>query len=94
MSVWYKEGVCGDLTGVTQKGLGKVARLYDSVGADLYVTAIRDGNHTFGSFHYIGQAFDFRKHPLITLSAIKNVLGKDFDVIEHSTHYHVEYDPK
>ena len=58
------------------------------------MTAIRDGNHMAGSFHYIGLAFDFKKGSRITEPEIKRLLGLDYDVIEHPTHYHVEYDPK
>lgn len=93
MTVWYKAGVAGDLNPPAQKGLGKVASLYASKGKDLFVTCLRDGNHMNGSFHYIGMAFDIRKASSITWKAIHQKLGPDFDVIEHDTHFHIEYDP-
>ena len=94
MTVWLKQGVIGDLQQPAQKGLGKVAKLYFENNQDLFITAIRDGNHMAGSFHYIGMAFDFRKGTGITIYALRTILGKNFDVIEHKTHFHVEYDPK
>jgi hypothetical protein len=58
------------------------------------VTAIRDGNHMAGSLHYNGNAFDFRLKAYMTKPDLKKICGKDFDVVIHSTHVHVEYDPK
>ena len=94
MTVWYKQGVCGILLPPAQKAFGKVHDFYFARGYDLYVTAIRDGNHMAGSFHYIGLAFDFKKVVGVTEQMLKDVLGEDYDVIEHKTHFHVEYDPK
>ncbi len=96
MTIWIKQGVCGTLVPQAQKGYGRVARLYASRGYDLYVTSIRDGNHTEGSFHYIGRAFDIRAVEEISVTAIKTALGKGWDVIYHaaSNHIHCEYDPK
>ncbi|HDZ25365.1 hypothetical protein LCGC14_0359080 [marine sediment metagenome] len=92
--VWYKQGVYGDLQIPARKALGKVARLYASKKQDLFITAIRDGNHGFGSLHYDGLAFDFRKGKGISKLDIQDMLGLDYDVVEHEGHYHVEYDPK
>ena len=60
MTTWYKAGVCGDLQGPAQKCKGRIERVYGSIGEDLYITAIRDGNHSPGTFHEIGMAFDIR----------------------------------
>lgn len=94
MTIWRKAGVEGDLNPPAQKGLGKVASLYKSHGEDVFLTAIRDGNHMDGSFHYVGLAFDFRKISEVGKSDLYKVLGQHFDIVEHSTHFHVEYDPK
>jgi hypothetical protein len=114
MTIWYKQGVYGDLNNEAMKCLG---RIHDHYGKDLMVTAIRDGNHMAGSLHYNGNAFDFRLKAYMTkpdlkkicgkgnafdfrLKAymtkpdLKKICGKDFDVVIHSTHVHVEYDPK
>ena len=93
MTVWRKQGVIGDLAPIAQKGLGKVASLYEINGEDLYITSIREGNHSPGSFHYIGQAFDFRRGG-ITLEAVRGALGDKWDVLNssHGT-FHAEFDP-
>jgi len=96
MTVWYKQGVEGDLQNECRKCLG---RIHDQVFRGIahmdymYVTAIRDGNHMAGSLHYDGQAFDFLKMGR-TKNEIKRAAGAGFDVVQHSTHFHVEYDPK
>jgi len=91
MTIWYKQGVQGDLNIKPMKCLGRV---HDHYGKDLYVTAIRDGNHMAGSLHYNGNAFDFRLKAYMTKPDLKKVCGKDFDIVIHSTHVHIEYDPK
>jgi len=92
--VWYKQGVYGDLTTPTQKALGRVAELYHSKGHDLFITAKRDGNHMPGSLHYTGNAFDFRKAKDISKLQIQVATGKGFDIVEHNTHFHCEFDPR
>ncbi len=95
MTVWYKQGVLGDLSNKCQKALGKVEKLYRDVGEDLFITSLRDGNHSAGSLHYIGDAFDIGgNHFRLDRDVIKNKLGKDFDVVNEGHHYHIEYDPK
>ena len=97
MTVWYKQGVCGDLQGVAQKALGRVAKVLKSIHEDTFVTSKRDGNHSPGSFHYLGLAFDFR-YPLMWNKGLKarliKAIGKGFDIVFHETHIHVEWDPK
>jgi len=91
MTIWYKQGVEGDLTIQAQKCLGRV---HDQFGQDIFVTAKRDGNHMAGSLHYNGNAFDIRSLKGVTKQSIKATCGKGFDVVLHSSHTHIEYDPK
>jgi hypothetical protein len=91
--IWYKQGVCGDLSNQCRKALGRIADVHGHRGFDTYVTSIRDGNHMAGSLHYNGNAFDIRKGNL-TKGDVQVCSGHKFDVIEHKTHFHVEYDPK
>lgn len=94
MRVWFKQGVLGELAPIAQKGFGKVVRLYEREGLEnFYVTSIREGNHSAGSLHYIGRAFDFH-HQDVEASKVKAVLGNDWDVVVYDTFYHAEYDPK
>ncbi|MFK5971273.1 MAG: hypothetical protein QM487_14300 [Candidatus Marithrix sp.] len=69
-----------------------------------------DGNdfiHSVGSLHPFGKALDFRINYFkdsndkidrllinIIASKLRAELGNDYDVICHSTHIHIEYDPK
>ena len=62
--------------------------------------------HSLSSFHPFGRALDFRtfyfiksgKIDMFTVNKIaarlRDVLGKDYDVVVHSNHIHVEFDPK
>jgi len=69
-------------------------------GAEATCTAGFDGKHKYGSKHYDGNAFDLRikyftpeqRNDLFQL--LKTTLGADYDVVLHSTHIHIEYDPK
>lgn len=92
MTIWYKQGVQGDLSNQCRKCMG---RIHDQVYSysDMFITAIRDGNHMAGSLHYNGNAFDFRKGKA-KLNQVASAAGQGFDVIEHDTHFHVEWDPK
>jgi|TARA_R110000765_G_scaffold408728_5_gene506612 hypothetical protein len=91
---WLKLGVMGQLSIQAQKAFGKVARLYHDNGEDFFVTSIMESNHSPGSLHYNGNAFDFQ-HGGIKISVIKRVLGNDFDcVVSNNGAFHVEYDPK
>jgi len=93
MTVWIKQGVLGDLQSVAQKGLGRVAKVYEAHSEDLFITSLREGNHSPGSFHYIGLAFDIRPGKS-SLSMIRAALGHDWDVVDEVNHIHCEYDPK
>ena len=93
MTVYYKQGVIGDLQPIARKGLGRVAELYGFHGEFIYVTSLRDGNHMAGSLHYDGLAFDI-KQGRRPIEQIKDTLGPGWDVVEGPTYYHCEYDPK
>lgn len=95
MTVWYKQGVYGDLASPMQKALTKIHAIYRAKDEDLFVTAKRDGNHSAGSLHYNGCAVDFR-YPkgFFPIDSIKASLGHSFDVVAEDSHIHVEYDPK
>ena len=69
-------------------------------GKEAICTALFDGKHMEGSLHYSGNAFDMRTF-IYTPEQIQTIflnlkdnLGKDYDIVLHKTHIHVEYDPK
>lgn len=72
-------------------------------GRDAYMTHGTDGQHSAGSKHYTGDATDWRTRDLSW--AVKKQLaeklndelnegGHVYDVIVHSTHIHIEVDPR
>jgi len=62
------------------------------------VTSICDGKHMEGSKHYTGEAFDVRTRIFndgqisSIAAALRNALGKEFDVVIEMSHIHVEID--
>lgn len=74
--------------------------LWKKFGQELVVTCGLDGVHSAGSLHYYGLALDLRIRyfelgTIIDLTKLlQERLGSDFDVIQHRSHIHVEYDPK
>lgn len=78
----------------------KVESVLAHFGVDTVITAGTDGKHMVGSLHYRGLALDVRtrdlkdedKQPAAT--AIRQVLGADFDVVLEGDHFHIEHDPK
>jgi hypothetical protein len=94
MTEWTKAGVCGDLNHEAQKCKGRIIRLYQSRGYDFFLTAVKDGNHMPGSFHHIGDAFDFLYEKDLPEGEIRRAAGPGFDLVFHSSHVHCEFDPK
>ena len=72
--------------------------LYKEQDLVLVITAALDGKHSFGSFHYLGLAIDIRTNTLSDpekmYERIKQKISSAFDVILHTTHIHIEYQPK
>ncbi len=74
-------------------------RIWKNNGQEAVVTSGLDGVHSAGSLHYYGRAVDFRTryfdelHKRKVAKLLREALGGSYDVIEHSTHIHVEYDP-
>jgi len=75
--------------------------LYDTLDQEFVITSGCDGNHIQDSLHYVGKAVDIRTREFPTEGQCKAVaneigvrLGKEFDVIYHKNHIHIEYDPK
>ncbi len=96
MAVWIKEGTLGTLKPKMRKAHGRLAALYASKGAELYVTRRREyaAGSLPGSLHYDGNAEDILdRAKIVTLKQIKKVLGSDYDVVEYEWGFHVEYDP-
>ena len=80
--------------------LSTAAIIWQRHGQELVVTAGTDGKHSEGSLHYVGLALDFRTRyfgldqSFEVAADLRKALGMDYDVVLHSSHWHVEYDPK
>lgn len=96
MTVWYKQGVRGDLQRQVRRAVGTLHSLHQQKGEDLFITALRDGNHSAGSLHYDGLAFDCRFGSVTRVEALKALLALSpfFEVIDEPDHRHVEWDCK
>ncbi len=94
MTEWIKAGVLGDLNHEAQKCKGRIIKLYASKKRSFFLTSIREGNHMPGSFHPIGDAFDFLHDPNVSQGEIRGAAGIGFDCVFHTDHVHIEYDPK
>lgn len=90
-----------DLQLVMRKGLLIVDKEFERLGFELTITCTGDGDHSPTSLHPWGFAFDCRTRMLSAQQ--KNVLydmieaefkNTPFQIVEHSTHFHIEYDPK
>lgn len=74
--------------------------IYLSFGFKLTLTAGRDGLHKKGSLHYVGLAVDVRIKNLPEkiipkiIAKLKAALGPEYDVVLHSLHIHIEFQPK
>lgn len=94
-----KEGV--DVIGLNTimwKMIYDIKPLFDKESVDLVITSALDGTHRDHSKHYSGLAVDIRTRdlndPKIMLKHLKTFLSNSFDVVYHSTHIHIEYDPR
>ena len=83
----------------TRPALIAAEQIWNKYKQELVVTCGLDSEHSAGSFHYYGLALDFRTNYFQALERTKaferlgRLLGNSFNVILHSTHIHVEYDP-
>ena len=71
----------------------------EKLGVEMVITSGTEGKHSWGSLHYSGCAFDFRKwnfsdNGVEARKMLSEKLGKEFDVVLERTHIHVEFQPK
>lgn len=79
----------------------EVENVWNHNGHEAVITSARDGMHSAGSLHYYGLAIDVR-NKYFTETEKKKVFAEihdilyplGFDVIEHTTHIHIEFDKK
>lgn len=72
-------------------------KIWKKHGKELVITCTGGGVHSPGSLHPYGYAVDKRIRYFTTevklnvARELREALGKDYDVIVHKTHIHVEY---
>ncbi len=64
-------------------------------GREAIITSALDGEHSPGSWHYVGLAIDFRTNDLLpgVIEQIRLYLVKtlpDYDIVVEGTHIHIE----
>lgn len=81
-------------------GISNVAQTLDHPKS-VCITSGIDGSHSTTSLHFQLCALDVRTRTFRTLAdkrafaeAVREELGKDYDVVLERTHLHVEFDPK
>jgi len=94
-----KQGVdVRDLHPIMWNLIYDIEPFYEEEGLDFVITAALDGVHMDFSKHYSGVGIDIRTRtlndPREMFVRIKSVIHPAFDVVLHSTHMHIEYDPK
>lgn len=97
----FKDGVDLALAPKMARALPAIDRAFEAtVGHECTITSAHDGVHSAHSLHYAGLAVDVRtrdltKEQIETLAkALRETLGKDFDVVVETDHIHIEYDPE
>lgn len=75
--------------------------IYSHYGYECIVTSVVDGQHSHKSLHYMGCSVDFRtRHmdpddiPSVVASLEEALPSEDYDVVQESTHIHVEFQPE
>lgn len=80
--------------------IDKCNDIFDKYKYDCVITSTTDGKHMKNSLHYVGYAIDLRtyhiqKNHLEEMThALKDKLGRNYDVILESNHWHIEFDPE
>ena len=83
----------------TVLGLMLAQHVFAQHGAEFVITSVTEGEHTRASIHYAGGAADLRRpgdlaKATTLVTALREALGEDFDVILEGDHIHMEFQPK
>jgi hypothetical protein len=97
----YKAGVFGTPSRELSYAISLAEALYASLGKDLVITSLQDGQHQSDSLHYSGNAADFRISNLTSSQAQSiysslraQLYNLGFDVVLEFDHIHAEYQPR
>jgi len=78
-----------------------VESIYNNYDVELVITSVMDGQHKRSSAHNTGRGVDVRTRNIPNddikqkiINDIRASLTDEFDLVIHSTHFHLEFDPK
>jgi len=80
-----------------RRTLTPVDKIFSSYNEEAVITSTYESDHVPSSLHYNDDAYDVRrpgKHVHEILPAIKDRLGRHYDIVLEAEHIHIEYDPK
>ena len=80
-----------------RQALWLLEHLYGTQGENFIIFHTNDGSHKAGSLHFKNRAFDGgppKNHREQLLKSAKEMLGRDYDLLDEVDHWHLEYDPK
>ena len=81
----------------TRQALWVLEHLYALEDESLIITHTFDGQHKEGSLHFKNRAFDVlppKRESALIFSQAREMLGRDYDLLNEVTHWHLEHDPK
>jgi hypothetical protein len=90
VKVWFQQGTVWDLLPQAYEGFRKMVK---HAVKDVYITCGCEGDHLPHSLHYAKKAWDMRKSGF-TRKRLREILGRDWDVVAYPWGFHVELDPK
>lgn len=82
------------------EAIARLAIVFANHRLTLVVTEGTGGKHKDNSLHYKGYGIDVRTRDIpptmvsTVLHSIIESLGYEFDVVQESDHFHIEYDPR
>lgn len=97
--LYIKEGV--DINGLHPRmidALPTICSVFGAFESPAVCTSGTDGEHMVGSLHYEHKALDWRiwyieeSRVAHLVEILQKELGPQYDVVQESTHIHVEYD--
>ncbi|MGQ9686262.1 MAG: hypothetical protein ACUVT2_08165 [Thiobacillaceae bacterium] len=72
--------------------------VYHERGLPLRITEATGGKHAPNSLHYVGLAIDCGTTGVVDVAALgaalREALGREYDVVEEIDHIHVEFQPE
>jgi hypothetical protein len=92
-NVWIQQGTVFNPNIELKRAFQKYRKFCNFKGFSIYITSGNDSDHLMESFHYSDDAMDIL-HNGSTLADMENIFGGNFDIVEYTWGFHIEYDPK